>query len=135
MNEKEKMAKLRQRADKFVEEAVSAFDINEFVVSPANIHERVVTVYKGQENERKVRVRYCGLPLEEVGKAKGTKHEQSMEILWKMLAAADPSITLKHVQKMESEVAGDILQAIMGGKAPLLTADSKPSSGGSPTTE
>ena len=122
MSEREK--RLQERAEKFAKTEPALFKPRDFVVSAEHVVEEEITVFKGTKRERRMVVRYCGVPLKDLEGLTGSKHEQAIQMLWRMLHTADPSVTKEEIENMDSAVAGEVLKALTGSSEVPLSKDS-----------
>jgi hypothetical protein len=127
----EKGESKKDRLEKQLQAKAELFDIHEYLVSPDHVCEKDVVLFQGTPDAKTVRVRYGKLALKEHEDLKGSTHAKAMQILHKMLAVADPAITLQDVENLDSDVATAILQALTGTTNPLDAGTS--SSSGSST--
>jgi hypothetical protein len=131
MENMEKGESKKDRLEKQLQAKAELFDIHEYLVSPDHVCEKDVVLFQGTPDAKTVRVRYGKLALKEHEDLKGSTHAKAMQILHKMLAVADPAITLQDVENLDSDVATAILQALTGTTNPLDAGTS--SSSGSST--
>jgi hypothetical protein len=114
MENMEKGESKKDRLEKQLHAKAELFNIHDYLVSPDHVCEKDVVLFQGTPEEKTVRVRYGKLALKEHEDLKGSTHAKAMQILHKMLAVADPAITLKNVENLDSDVATAILQALTG---------------------
>ena len=119
-----KKKSFQERAEQFAATEPALFNPKEFVVSAEHVQTAEITLFKGTKRERKLTVRYCGVPLKDLEGLSGTKHQQAIQMLWRMLNTADPLITKEDVENMDSAVAGEVLKALTGSSEVPLSTDS-----------
>ena len=116
----EKLDKLKKRSTKKQKQEATAFNIDEFLVGPDYIQTKKVTLFQGTPRERDVNVRFGAISIKETTQMKGeTTHAKGIDMLYRLLHQGDPKVTKEKVERMDQDVATELLKAITGQEVPL----------------